>query len=96
MPLNDPIVVLGDGETFTEVRGCLIVDIPPGTVKSHETATEDVDEFLREGDFHAIDIPDLLITIQDLLNSEDNTGCSDDLTVVSSGPVQKLKEMFNC
>ena len=35
---------------------------------------------------------DLKVILQDILDSEDNAGCSEDLTVVSSGPIERLRE----
>lgn len=38
------IVVLNDGETFTDIADCEIVDVPDGL------DTEDIEEFLRSRD----------------------------------------------
>ena len=37
----------------------------------------------------------LLKILQDLMASEDNTGCSDDLTVVCSEPIEQLRKYLN-
>lgn len=36
------VVVLNDGETFTDIRGCMIVWVPDNTPE------EDVDEYVKE------------------------------------------------
>jgi len=42
------IVVLNDGETFTDISGCVIVDVPD-TMNS-----DDIEEFLREGEWDGV------------------------------------------
>jgi hypothetical protein len=39
--------------------------------------------------------PDLLEACQYLLSTEDNTGCSEDLTVVASDAIEKIKFALN-
>jgi hypothetical protein len=41
-----------------------------------------------------INLKKIALIIEWLLDSEDSTGCSADLTVVSSGAVEELREAF--
>ena len=46
------IVVLNDGETFTDVKGCMVVDVPDDV--------EDIEGFLKENQYEPIMIEDML------------------------------------
>jgi hypothetical protein len=45
------IVVLNDGETFSDLQGCIIVDVPDDV--------EDIELFLKEDDFDFVSISDV-------------------------------------
>lgn len=50
---NEWVVVLNDGETFTSLRGCVVLRIPPNLPE------EDVDEWVKEHSHEGLPISDL-------------------------------------
>jgi len=54
------IVVLNDGETFTGIEGCVIVDVPD------EMDSEDIEMYLREGEWDGFDIATALRVYQSI------------------------------
>jgi hypothetical protein len=52
------IVVLNDGETYTDIDGCVIVDVPD------EMDSEDIEMYLREGEWDGLDITAVLRVYQ--------------------------------
>jgi hypothetical protein len=48
------IVVLNDGETFTDIGGCVIVDMPDGF------DTEDIEKCLYDAEYEGLDIETVL------------------------------------
>ena len=52
------IVVLNDGETYTDIGGCVIVDVPD------EMDSEDIEMYLREGEWDGLDIATALRVYQ--------------------------------